>query len=928
MNNYLKNKAFETYMLLIEGHDKSRIDERLKKYIYLYMKRDRLSFDKAIVKAILNMGKLTQCDPSWLVPASTRTTDGGKGSGNFGHKGRPGQVGGSAKSGGGSSELLKVSTEPTLADIDDGLAEAGIRKGDVVKVFGLRKDVLLSHLQNRLKAGKDWKGVLKPEQVAEARATRQALIDNGDTASKDFIKVDRSLARYDFINKLAEKLEGSSADEPVKAEEPKQVVEPKKEKRVKKEKLVEEPKATAKDLGTVSFTPNFKRGMPDVDIKNMYGKQLYDSESLAELIKKETGVAFNLKDDNTSRALIKASDVFMAEAGVLDWSDPTIKTLFNYETNIAKGDTINPMKLDSAVKKAISFMRSFVSENKEGDSAQYHDAINVALALNEIRKQQKEAGITQAVYDKMEKSNVIKSKLTDSNNFGKATADAYKEASENRYKKIKNIELSELGFVEPAWIDKLSAEFSGLNLSQYGFDLNDKNIQRNLFGGYQKISLETLKTIYTFELPSTLNYQDFVDNIKERADKFLDNFKNALTSNGGRGYITSTACDFISTAAFLQGLQDYKKLYGEPKYLDRHFKSHCLALGMMHVYATRKSINLDKYVKDDLADFLKTPNDSSVSNAFMEYIPKSIGTEEVTKRTKQTQMAEQLQKASTKPDIENDLMNTKISETKREGHNLKTLQNILKFMNKSAMEKYIKGGQRSAFGFTKDVSNFTHELMNGEYDLRKIDHNKKYNNKLLNSEEIGKILTAMTLAGDSYVPIKEPNKFGANCIINLMTACGDINDARHVKCIRYENMKDGYRNYNFKVGDSITFDGQHASCDEEFADHEGLKWFGDEAPCRFEVVGTYPRLDLEPFVWQNKVMRESEQLMAGFFKVKNIEDGANMKMKEGGHTFNVSVKKVQIEFDWDRLDEYLSLQARAFADYMGMYGDGKVKKNG
>lgn len=116
MNNYLKNKAFETYMLLIEGHDKSRIDERLKKYIYLYMKRDRLSFDKAIVKAILNMGKLTQCDPSWLVPASTRTTDGGKGSGNFGHKGRPGQVGGSGKGGGELNKpSAKSKTEATVS---------------------------------------------------------------------------------------------------------------------------------------------------------------------------------------------------------------------------------------------------------------------------------------------------------------------------------------------------------------------------------------------------------------------------------------------------------------------------------------------------------------------------------------------------------------------------------------------------------------------------------------------------------------------------------------------------------------------------------------------------------------------------------------------------------------------------------------------
>lgn len=117
MNNYLKNKAFETYMLLIEGHDKSKIDERLKKYIYQLMKRDKLSFDIAIVRAILCMGKLTQCDPSWLVPAPKRTTDGGKGSGNFVHKECFGQVEGSSKAGG---TLKTESVTVDFGTIDEG----------------------------------------------------------------------------------------------------------------------------------------------------------------------------------------------------------------------------------------------------------------------------------------------------------------------------------------------------------------------------------------------------------------------------------------------------------------------------------------------------------------------------------------------------------------------------------------------------------------------------------------------------------------------------------------------------------------------------------------------------------------------------------------------------------------------------------------
>lgn len=926
MNNYLKNKAFETYMLLVEGHDKSKIDERLKKYIYIYMKRDKLSFDKAIVKAILNMGKLTQCDPSWLVPASTRTIDGGKGSGNFGHKGRPGQVGGSAKAGGGG-ELLKVSTEPTLVDIDDGLAEAGIKKGDVVKVFGLRKDVLLSHLQNRLKAGKDWKGVLKPEDVAKARAVKQTLIDNGDTASKDFIKVNRTLARYDFINKLAEKFEGIPADEPVKTEEPKvEELKTEKKERVKKEKLVEEPKATAKDLGTVTFTPNFKRGLPDIDVKGMYKTQLFDSESLAKLIKKETGVAFDINDDNISLALESASDLFKAEATALKWDDPYVKTLFNYEMNIAKGTTVNPMKLDSAIKKAGAHMRHHITENSDGYNC--FEVIATLLALNEVRKQQNEAGITQAVYDKMEKgSNVVKSKLTDSNNFGKASADAYRESTISYSKKIKNIETAEMGFLKPEWVDKLSAEFSSINVSQYGLDTNDKDTRVLVKAGYTELNLEKVKTVYEYELPSTLNYQDFVDNLQERSGKILNNFKSALeeykAGKGDRGYTRGAASDFMTVEALLRGLQDYKKIHGEPEQLDSDFRDKCLALGMMHLYATRKEISKNMTPREGLSDFILHSTDAGVLNAFMEYLPKSMGVENGENKTKQTHMAEQLQKASTKPDIENDMINTKISNTKREGNNLNVLQSILKSMNKSGLENYINGGERSKFGFdSRSVTSFTRDLMKGETDLKRIDLNKKYNNKLLSSDEIGNIISAMTVSGDCYVPLKEPNKFGSNNIMNLMVACGEIVDAKDVSCVRYENMDDGYRNYNFKVGDLLTFDSQHASHNLEFADDEGLRWFGDDTPCRFEVVGKYPRLNLEPFVYQGKHAKEFEQLMAGFFKVKKVEDGVLMRTKNR----NVGVKKVQVEFDWDRLDEYLSLQARAYADYMGMYGDKKSGK--
>lgn len=201
---------------------------------------------------------------NWFLYKKIR--DGGKGSGNFGHKGRPGQVGGSAKGGGGSAELLKVSTDLNLADIDDHLAKSGIRKGDVVKVFGLRKDVLLTHAQNCMKAkeeGKFWRGVFKDEDSVQEARDLLAKYDSGEL-EKDagYTKVSRSLARYDFVTGLingevepkiakAEEQKEKKIESPVKAEEPK--VEP--------PAKVETPKINSDDIlhgeGEVEVTRNF-----------------------------------------------------------------------------------------------------------------------------------------------------------------------------------------------------------------------------------------------------------------------------------------------------------------------------------------------------------------------------------------------------------------------------------------------------------------------------------------------------------------------------------------------------------------------------------------------------------------------------------------------------------------------------------------------
>lgn len=124
--------------------------------------------------------------------------DGSDKSGHFGHSGRPNQVGGSLPT-----------NDVTLSMIDDGLAKVGVRKGDVVKKFGLRKDVLMTHLRNRLEQKEKWRGVFKDENAyKEAVKLRDEMKASGVADDdKQMIKLDRSIARYEFIQKMAKEVE-------------------------------------------------------------------------------------------------------------------------------------------------------------------------------------------------------------------------------------------------------------------------------------------------------------------------------------------------------------------------------------------------------------------------------------------------------------------------------------------------------------------------------------------------------------------------------------------------------------------------------------------------------------------------------------------------------------------------------------------------
>ena len=124
--------------------------------------------------------------------------DGGDKSGYFGHAGRQGQVGGSLPT-----------DSVTLSMVDDFLAKADIRKGDVVKVFGLRKDVLLTHLQNALEQGENWRGVFKSEEdYKKACELRDQMIADGvPDDNKDLIKLKRATMRYKWIKDAVKEIE-------------------------------------------------------------------------------------------------------------------------------------------------------------------------------------------------------------------------------------------------------------------------------------------------------------------------------------------------------------------------------------------------------------------------------------------------------------------------------------------------------------------------------------------------------------------------------------------------------------------------------------------------------------------------------------------------------------------------------------------------
>lgn len=142
--------------------------------------------------------------------------DGGPGSGNYNHGGRPGSVGDSSSYGEGSMISQEAIKEPSsLVNMDyiyKKLKEAGANNSkQATEKFGLLPKVLLERLKKRLEMGEsNWNSVFKnKEEYLKAKNLKESLENNKATQSPEYKKISKAIARWEFINSIAIQIETS-----------------------------------------------------------------------------------------------------------------------------------------------------------------------------------------------------------------------------------------------------------------------------------------------------------------------------------------------------------------------------------------------------------------------------------------------------------------------------------------------------------------------------------------------------------------------------------------------------------------------------------------------------------------------------------------------------------------------------------------------
>ena len=142
--------------------------------------------------------------------------DGGPGSGNYNHGGRPGSIGGSSSYGEGSMVPQNLIKEPpalvNMEYIYQKLKEAGANNSkQATEKFGLLPKVLLERLKKRLEMGEDnWNSVFKnKEEYLKAKNLKESLESNQAIENPEYKKISKAIARWEFINSIAIQIETS-----------------------------------------------------------------------------------------------------------------------------------------------------------------------------------------------------------------------------------------------------------------------------------------------------------------------------------------------------------------------------------------------------------------------------------------------------------------------------------------------------------------------------------------------------------------------------------------------------------------------------------------------------------------------------------------------------------------------------------------------
>lgn len=135
---------------------------------------------------------------------SKKMRDGGQGSGNFGHAGIPGQVGGSQPQKGFAEGSV------TLDDIKEFLSKSGITKAELGKYFSLSPDELRQRVEQRNKKG--WWGYKDKDDYDKADKLEKEMEEKLKTLDKsspdfnaldiEFRKLNKQNMRYRLVDDL------------------------------------------------------------------------------------------------------------------------------------------------------------------------------------------------------------------------------------------------------------------------------------------------------------------------------------------------------------------------------------------------------------------------------------------------------------------------------------------------------------------------------------------------------------------------------------------------------------------------------------------------------------------------------------------------------------------------------------------------------